>query len=294
MENYETIAKEMATTIEMIVREALSRREASEHPSPLMQKRASHQKQCLFWDCSTPIRSEHLFCRPHFMSFEGNLIDECLGCNRAKDKQYELCLDCHNGRPPQQYRVDSTKSHDQQKQCRFWNCNTLVPPNHFLCRPHFKAFQENSIDECSNCNELKGIQYELCLNCRNGPPVQQQQASMRVDSSYKWYKKEHFSTWNSTAVVANEFFVYILKLEGGRFYAGQTRELRERLSEHRDGNTKSTARKNPKLVWFVTLPSHDAATSMEVELKRLIDANPREIRRMVVRFEDLIRELDYS
>ena len=93
---------------------------------------------------------------------------------------------------------------------------------------------------------------------------------------------------------ATEFFVYILKLEGGTFYTGQTRELRERLSEHKDGRVKSTAGKTPQLVWFTSVPSRNAATSLEVELKKLVDTNPREIRRMVVRFRDHVRELDYS
>lgn len=83
-------------------------------------------------------------------------------------------------------------------------------------------------------------------------------------------------------------------MDGGRFYPGQTQELRERISEHRDGNTKSTAGKNPKLVRFAQMPSRDAATTREVELKKLVDGNPREIRRMVVRFQDLIREVDYD
>lgn len=74
--------------------------------------------------------------------------------------------------------------------------------------------------------------------------------------------------------------------------AGQTRELRERLSEHRDGKVKSTARRNPRLVWFGILPTREAATQMEVELKKLIDSNEREIRRMVIDFQDLVRELD--
>ncbi len=33
---------------------------------------------------------------------------------------------------------------------------------------------------------------------------------------------------------------------------------------------------------------------MEVELKKLIDSNPREVRRMIIGFRDLVRELDYS
>ena len=43
----------------------------------------------------------------------------------------------------------------------------------------------------------------------------------------------------------------ILKLEGGVFYLGHTRELRERRMEHRDGDTKVDCRQEPKacMVW---------------------------------------------
>lgn len=88
--------------------------------------------------------------------------------------------------------------------------------------------------------------------------------------------------------------MYILKLDGGEFYAGQTRELRERLTEHRDGRVESTANREPKLVWFTTIPTRDEAAKIEVHLKRLASANPREIRRMVLAFGDLVRELDYT
>lgn len=227
MPNWKKIANNMAIIIEGIAQESSSRQRTGSRRSALAQKRAGRQKQCLFWDCSTPIPPNYFLCRDHFKGFQENSVDECPACNRAKDSQYDMCLDCYNSRPKQQSR-----------------------------------------------------------NGRNG--------RSNSNSSYKWYRKEYSPAWEKRDTSASEFFVYILKLDGGRFYAGQTRELRERLSEHRDGNTKSTAGKNPKLVWFATLPSRDAATSAEVELKKLIDTNPREIRRMIVSFQDLIRELDHS
>jgi len=48
------------------------------------------------------------------------------------------------------------------------------------------------------------------------------------------------------------------------------------------------------LVWFGTLPTREAAAAVEVEFKKLIDSNPREVRRMVLRFKDLVQELDYT
>ncbi len=108
------------------------------------------------------------------------------------------------------------------------------------------------------------------------------------------YKKEYSRKWKSGDAEATEFFVYILKLDGNIFYAGQTRELRERLMEHRDGDTSSTAGRNPKLVWFTKVSSRDEATTIESDLKRLCDQNPREVRRKVRHFQDLVEELDFS
>ena len=80
----------------------------------------------------------------------------------------------------------------------------------------------------------------------------------------------------------------LLKMNNARFYAGQTRELREGLMEHRDGTTKSTAGKEPKLVWFSTVSTREQATELEAQLKELCNRNPREIRRRVRKFQDLV------
>jgi predicted GIY-YIG superfamily endonuclease len=63
--------------------------------------------------------------------------------------------------------------------------------------------------------------------------------------------------------------------------------------EHKDGQTKSTAGRSPRLQWFEIVPSRDEAASQEVDLKKLIDKNPREVRKMVIEFKDLISELEF-
>ena len=116
----------------------------------------------------------------------------------------------------------------------------------------------------------------------------------RTSTSNRWYSKEYSPEWDKRDASAAEFNGNILKMDGCRFCAGQTREFRDRISERRDGSTKSTAGKNPKLVWFAQMPIRNAATTREVELKNLVDDNPREVRRMVVRIQDFIREDDYD
>ena len=61
------------------------------------------------------------------------------------------------------------------------------------------------------------------------------------------------------------------------------------MDEHRDGKTKSTAGKNPLLVWFDVVDTREEAAEGEAYLKELIDKNEREVRRMVNGFQDLVR-----
>ena len=107
-------------------------------------------------------------------------------------------------------------------------------------------------------------------------------------------KIENSKTWDKGDKDADRFYDYILKLDGGVFYAGHTRELRERISEHLDGKTESTKGLNPRLQYFEILPTRDEAKKREIELKTLIESNNREIRRMIISFQDLIRELNYE
>ena len=179
--------------------------------------------------------------------------------------------------------------------CLFWDCGIPIRSEHVFCYKHFQNFQEGLIDECPGCGQAKDTQYQVCLEChRNAPPQPASTTPSAITHNYRWYKPEYSPSWEPGDATADRFFVYILKLDGGRFYAGQTRELRERLSEHRDGRTKSTAGGNPKLVWFEIVDSRDAAAAIEVELKKLIDSNPREVRRMVLSFRDLVQELDFG
>ena len=112
------------------------------------------------------------------------------------------------------------------------------------------------------------------------------------------YEPESNPKWDAADQEGDVFFIYLLKLDGGKFYAGHTRELRERIGEHRDGKTRSTAGKNPRLVWFEDVNTREEATEGEAYLKDLIDRNECEVRRMVNEFQDLVslvhRESNHS
>ncbi|MDE2803259.1 MAG: GIY-YIG nuclease family protein [Chloroflexota bacterium] len=126
--------------------------------------------------------------------------------------------------------------------------------------------------------------YETCPDCRSTVPLLPQEH----------FAREYSPAWEEGDREATGFFVYILKLSDGTFYVGQTRELPERLMEHKHGRTKSTAGKDPKLVWFERFETRDQVTEVEAILKQICKISPREIRRMIVDMRQLIDLLDYS
>ncbi len=171
--------------------------------------------------------------------------------------------------------------------CKFWNCQKRVRIGHTYCYDHYQAFQNGELDECPVCGRAKSSIYSTCLDCRPN------ETEKTARSSNTAHRREQSDSSEARDGEADEFYVYVLKLDHGGFYAGQTREIRERLVEHHNGTTRSTAGRNPKLVWFKTVSTREHAARLEVELKKLCDRNPREIRRWVRRFQDLVEELDF-
>jgi putative endonuclease len=90
------------------------------------------------------------------------------------------------------------------------------------------------------------------------------------------------------------FYVYVLMLNCGKFYVGHTRDLKDRIAEHKEGQTISTAGENPRLRYFEIFPTREGAMRREQELKKVAKHNEREIYRMIWNFHDVISELDMS
>ena len=105
------------------------------------------------------------------------------------------------------------------------------------------------------------------------------------------YRLEHSRKWEKKDKEAERFFVYILKDEKGKFYVGQTRDLRARMSEHRDGKTRSTAGHKMKLQYFEEYKDRKSVELREAELKEMIDRDERKVRNMIIAFQDRIREI---
>ena len=169
------------------------------------------------------------------------------------------------------------------KTCGYQGCGETIPAWFELCVPHNSAKQKGGIDHGPNCGQYKDANYPLCRSC-NAASRNQAAPSARPSR----YEPESNPKWDAADQEGDVFFIYVLKLDDGKFYAGHTRELRERMGEHRDGKTRSTAGKNPLLVWFYVVGTREEAAEGEAHLKELIDKNEREVRRMVNEFQDLV------
>ena len=213
---------------------------------------------------------------------------------RSWSKRVESSADTISGTNPDDNSIAVTRNSDI---CRFWDCEEKIKTEHYLCRSHFRSNTRRTIDECQGCGRYKWARYKACPDCSADGRSTRSKVPSRTNTRTpppNQYQREHSRAWAAGDANASVFYVYILKLDDGCFYAGQTRELRERLSEHRDGRTKSTAGRNPKLIWFAEVPTRKRAVEREVELKRAIDHDPRSIRRLTLEFRDLVSELDFS
>jgi len=63
-------------------------------------------------------------------------------------------------------------------------------------------------------------------------------------------------------------YVYILKLSNGQYYVGETANLKNRVAQHSQSNTKTTTRIKPKeLVFYAAFKSRVKALEFEKYLK---------------------------
>jgi predicted GIY-YIG superfamily endonuclease len=180
---------------------------------------------------------------------------------------------------------------NQENVCAYSGCNKRIDnPKYFLCPEHHEDRKEGIIDQCPKCGRFKNAQYKQCLDCYHKRPIKK----WTPPADFTPPGVEHSKSWDKGDKEVSRFYAYILKLDGGKFYAGHTRELRERLSEHLDGTAVSTKGLNPRLQYFEILPTREEAEKREAELKKMVESNTRQIRRMIISFQDLFRELSYE
>lgn len=182
--------------------------------------------------------------------------------------------------PPPPPRIPRTAD-SVGKRCAADNCGETrrVTFNKPLCWSHWKEFDEYLILECERCHwfaELVGewTDEELCYEC--------------VDRERRGYPPTPI--YAHGPVERRIRYLYILKLDGGQYYAGQTNHLAIRLNEHKDGTTPSTKGNHPKLVYFKEWVGRtNELNRNEDMLNRMARENPRAIRRKVEEWQQPLR-----
>ena len=153
-----------------------------------------------------------------------------------------------------------------------------------LCWNHWKDFDNLLIFECEWCHwfdEHFGEDPDelLCFEC-----IGREQRGMPPTPIYAHGPVER-----------RVRFLYVLKLDGGKYYIGETNSLELRLGEHLDDTTISTRGKHPKLVYFEQWHGQtDELKAKEKELTRIAVDNPRVIRRMVEEWQKPYRLVDFG
>lgn len=85
------------------------------------------------------------------------------------------------------------------------------------------------------------------------------------------------------------WYVYILRLEDGQLYVGQSNDLQARLVEHSiDAGAKATAGQGKRLVWFSHTHDREAAKQMEARLQRALERSPQSVEEIVANFDRLL------
>ena len=250
--------------------------------------------QCQFWNCNENLRRrDHFLCSTHYSGYEAGTIDQCPSpsCGRYKETEDPVCLNCYRqtasawsrqsaaggSRNGGEYRANNVN----RNECRFWSCAETIRAGHYLCLDHFIQERQGRINRCRSCTNYKAMRFPQCYSCHQPSEIQEGNApAAEVEDNHS----------------TTEFFVYVLTLDGGAYYVGNTNDLHARLQEHRTNMSQSTRGRGPKLVWFTTVPTRSEAEDLEKELNNL-NVNTqtrREIHRMVVRFKQLVGELDFA
>ena len=225
-------------------------------------------------------------------SLLGKILDAGIKAAEAQNNIAKKKKEYLEKKPSKFYKKPTTKRNSKPNLCTFWNCNyTVSKAGYLFCLDHYYDEVDGFIWQCKSCDSYIDIQYEVCLDCKSNPKKPSSKSSKPTPRNK--YQQESNPAWDKADKEVSTFFVYILRLNDGTYYAGQTNNLRRRMYQHKEKNTtKSTKDKQGKLMWFAPMPTRDSAAKAEVEMKNLIDKNPSKIDEKIIAFRDLIREVD--
>lgn len=177
--------------------------------------------------------------------------------------------------------------------CAYWDCNTAIPEDDFLCPEHYSKWVEGLIDKCPKCGRLKDVMYYLCLDCYVGRKVKKK-PYVDLPKPEKIYRIEYTDNWTDSYLEPGRCFIYILEVGDGELYIGHTEDIYNRLAEIREGRRSPGAVKKPRLRYLETAIDENAAELRELELKGLVTANPGQINAMSLEFHHHMQELGFD
>ena len=273
----------------------------------------TNPNQCQFWGCDEIILGHHFLCYGHHSDYEEGMIDQCQSCGRYKDAEYDLCKTC-NRKTASAWKEQPSAVRQGPEYSGEALIEDLRSLRRNLAREHrmqeFRVFSNATLDEMV---EKRPLTQEAMLTIYGVGAVKMEQFGWGFLQVIQQWAGMNAARQNPQSPPpsnapqrdnrefaadkdADRFFVYVLLMNKGEYYIGQTRELLERVHEHRNGMSQSTIGREPKLQWFTTAQTRKEAADLEAELQKL-NSNPagrREINRWVVDFRQLVSELDHD
>ena len=195
--------------------------------------------------------------------------------------------------------------------CARLGCERRATFDYPLCHAHWEEWDAYKLAECARCHWLLSPDIEEAFHWAAGEGIDDTDfhcdpclAEVLGADGWPWAQRpdreklgEVPSALAHAPLVRVLHYVYILKLDGGEMYVGQTANLVIRMREHRDGLVQSTKGKNPNLVCFEPYEGEKArVTERENELTRL-NQDPvgrRRLREMVENFRAPLRLVDLN
>ena len=283
--------------------------------------------QCRFWNCDAIIRRDHFLCSDHYTGHQAGWINGCPQCESFKAVSYPVCRNCERQPAAPQRGFARPSAGIAEPEARPYQPAATPPGNanytalleelrdlrRTLARAYelqeFMVFSNDTLEQIAT---IRPATAEAMLAISGVGPVKMERFGwdfLRVINAYVSAPPARESRRPAAAATVerddrefaadqdvDRFFVYILLLNNGEYYIGQTREIEERMHEHLHGMSKSTAGREPKLQWFTTVDTRREAAALEAELERLNrhPASRRQITRLVTDFKKLAVQLDYE
>jgi len=184
-----------------------------------------------------------------------------------------------------------------QLHCARIGCAAPVTYAKPLCYEHWKEFDRHLLHECEKCHRFYDIFEEDYPYESEDPAVHPDDWNvvMPPDLCSDCTRGKGVPVHAHAPVEHQIRYLYILKLDGGQYYVGQSNDLEIRLKEHEDGLTRSTAGKHPKLVWFERWEGETKELNAEEDfLTQMANKQPRRLRQMIADWQGPLRLVDWN